>query len=97
MNTRKFKDTVLAPTAIVVGLVVLWEAVCRVFAIAPTILPPPSMIWSALVQFWDPIVSNGWQTLFTTLVGFGLAIVCGLALGGSSSAGRRRSMARSTR
>ncbi len=81
MNAQKFKETVLAPTAFVVGLIVLWEVVCRAFSIAPTILPPPSMIWGALVQFWDPIVANSWQTLFTTLVGFGLAIVCGLALG----------------
>lgn len=81
MNTQKFKDTVLAPTLFVVGLIVLWEVVCRVFSIAPTILPPPSMIWDALLQYWRPIVTNGWQTLFTTLVGFGLAIVCGLALG----------------
>lgn len=81
MNAQKLKETVLAPTLFVVGLIVLWEFVCRAFSIAPTILPPPSMIWSALVQFWGPIVSNSWQTLFTTLVGFGLAIVCGLALG----------------
>jgi len=81
MDARKFKETVLAPTAFVIGLFVLWEVVCRAFAIAPTILPPPTMIAGALVQFRDPIVANAWQTLFTTLVGFGLAIVFGLALG----------------
>jgi NitT/TauT family transport system permease protein len=33
------------------------------------------------VQFWEAIWTNSLQTLWTTLVGFGLAIVGGLALG----------------
>ncbi|MCS6996039.1 MAG: ABC transporter permease [Casimicrobiaceae bacterium] len=81
MGTQHFKESVLAPTAFVLGLLVLWEASCRIFSIAPTILPAPTAIAQALVQYWGPIVTNSWQTLFTTLVGFGLAIACGLALG----------------
>ncbi|TAG04102.1 MAG: ABC transporter permease [Betaproteobacteria bacterium] len=78
---QKFKETVLAPFLFVVALFVLWELICRGFSIAPTILPSPSDIWVAMVRYWDPIVSNSWQTLFTTLAGFGLAIVFGLLLG----------------
>jgi NitT/TauT family transport system permease protein len=78
---QKFKETVLAPFLFVVALFVLWEIICRGFSIAPTILPSPSDIWEAMVRYWDPIVANSWQTLFTTLAGFGLAIVFGLLLG----------------
>jgi NitT/TauT family transport system permease protein len=78
---QKFKETILAPTLFVIALIVLWELICRVFSIAPTILPSPLDIWKALVQYWTPIVDNSWQTLFTTLAGFSLAIVFGLLLG----------------
>jgi NitT/TauT family transport system permease protein len=78
---QKFKETVLAPALFVVALIVLWELIVRLFGIAPTILPSPLDIWKALVQYWEPLVSNSWQTLFTTLAGFGLAIVFGLLLG----------------
>ena len=78
---QKFKETVLAPALFVVALFVLWEIVVRVFAIAPTILPSPLDIWNALIQYWEPLVTNAWQTLFTTLAGFALAIVFGLLLG----------------
>lgn len=78
---QKFKETVLAPALFVVALIVLWELIVRIFSIAPTILPSPLDIWKALIQYWGPLVSNSWQTLFTTLAGFGLAIVFGLLLG----------------
>jgi NitT/TauT family transport system permease protein len=78
---QKFKETVLAPFLFVIALVVAWEIICRAFSIAPTILPSPSDIWVAMVRYWEPIVDNSWQTLFTTLAGFGLAIVFGLLLG----------------
>lgn len=78
---QKFKETILAPTLFVVALIVLWELIVRLFGIAPTVLPSPLDIWKALLQYWGPLVSNSWQTLFTTLAGFGLAIVFGLLLG----------------
>jgi NitT/TauT family transport system permease protein len=34
-----------------------------------------------MVKWWWPLVDNAWQTLMTTLIGFALAIVFGLALG----------------
>jgi NitT/TauT family transport system permease protein len=46
-----------------------------------TILPAPSQIWQALVQFRAPIIDNALYTLMTTLVGFALATVFGLLLG----------------
>jgi len=70
-----------APTAFVVGLFVIWELVCRVFNVPVTILPAPSDIFAALWQYRAPIIDNSFVTLWTTLAGFLIATVFGLALG----------------
>jgi NitT/TauT family transport system permease protein len=70
-----------SPWLTTVGFFVLWEAVCRLFAIPQFILPAPSATAAALIEYWPGIWPNALQTLFTTLFGFGLAVVFGLALG----------------
>jgi NitT/TauT family transport system permease protein len=45
------------------------------------VLPAPSDIAASMVKWWRPLVDNSWQTLMTTLIGFGFAIVFGLLLG----------------
>jgi NitT/TauT family transport system permease protein len=62
-------------------LFLLWELVCKVFAVPLTILPAPSDVFAALWQYRAPIVDNAWVTLWTTVAGFLIATVFGLALG----------------
>ncbi|GGA63991.1 ABC transporter permease [Nitratireductor aestuarii] len=71
----------LAPWLYTIAFFLIWEAVVRAFGIRPTILPAPSAIWGALIQYWPAIQRHSIQTLFTTTLGFGLAVVAGLALG----------------
>lgn len=71
----------LAPWIYTIGLFVVWELAVKLFAIRPTILPAPSAIVGALYQYWPAIQRHSIQTLFTTTLGFGLAVVGGLALG----------------
>ena len=71
----------LAPYVFTIAFFVLWEVACRVFAISSFILPPPSAIWAALVQYQRPLYTNAFHTLWMTTAGFGLSIVFGLALG----------------
>ncbi len=71
----------LAPWLYTVALFAVWEIAVRVSGISHTILPAPSRIFEAIVQYWGPIQRNSLQTLFTTLVGFGIAVVAGLAIG----------------
>jgi NitT/TauT family transport system permease protein len=71
-----------------IALIVLWEIACRAFAIAPFILPAPSAIWAASVEFARPIAQHSLQTLFTTLVGFAIAVGFGLFLGIAIGASR---------
>lgn len=69
------------PWLVVLGMFVFWELFVRAFRIEQFVLPAPSAIFEALWQWRWLILENSWQTLMTTLVGFGLAIVIG-ALGG---------------
>jgi len=81
MNGREFMIKVGAPTAFTVALFVIWELACRIFTIPLTILPAPSDIAVALWQYRAPIIENSIVTLWTTLAGFLIATVFGLALG----------------
>ncbi len=81
MDRREFAITVVSPAAFVVAMFVLWEAACRAFSVPLAILPAPSDVFSALWQYRKPIADNSYVTLWTTLAGFLLATVFGLALG----------------
>ena len=69
------------PWIIILGTFLVWEVICRAFQIPQFILPPPSDIAASMVKWWRPLLENSWQTLVTTLIGFGFAIVFGLLLG----------------
>lgn len=79
MNDRVVQ--ILAPTLFTLAIFAVWEFACRAFAIPVTILPAPTQIWQALVQYRAPIIDNSLYTLGTTLAGFALATVFGLLLG----------------
>ena len=60
---------------------ILWEACVLIFAIPKFVLPAPSAIIESLVK-WAPVIAiHAWQTLFTTLIGFVLAVLGGLGIG----------------
>jgi NitT/TauT family transport system permease protein len=81
MDRQEFMIKVVSPAAFTIGLFVFWEVVCRVFSVPMTILPAPSVIFAALLEYRAPIIENSWVTLWTTLVGFAMATVFGLLLG----------------
>jgi NitT/TauT family transport system permease protein len=71
----------LAPWLYTLALFAIWEAAVRLTGVSHTILPAPTRVFEAIVQYWSPIWKNSVQTLFTTTVGFGIAVVAGLVLG----------------
>lgn len=70
-----------APWLFTLGLFLFWELLVRGLGTPVTILPAPSRIFQAVVQYWSPLLKNSAQTLFTTTLGFGLAVIGGLAIG----------------
>lgn len=79
MNPRT-RDTLIAAGASV-GLFVLWELAVRLFKIPPFVLPAPSQAIASLLPVWGVVMGHAWQTLWTTLAGFGIAVVAGVLLG----------------
>ncbi len=77
----------LLPWVVIAGMFLFWEIFVRIFDIPQFVLPAPSAIFAELWKWRQPILENSWQTLMTTLVGFGFAIVIGgiggVALGSS--------------
>jgi NitT/TauT family transport system permease protein len=69
------------PWLVIIGLFLFWELVVRAFQIEPFVLPAPSAIFASGWQWRMPILDNAWQTLFTTVIGFFIAVIIGLAGG----------------
>ena len=70
-----------APWICTIALFVIWEVAVWLFKVPYYILPAPSDIWVAFTEFGPGLWKNSIQTLWTTLAGFFIAIVFGLALG----------------
>ncbi|MEZ5824919.1 MAG: ABC transporter permease [Geminicoccaceae bacterium] len=71
----------LAPWLITCGLFVVWEIACLVFDMPSYVLPRPTLVFAEMWNFKSAIFFNSLQTLWTTLAGFLIAVVFGLALG----------------
>lgn len=70
-----------APWIAALLLFALWEGLCRLFKVPVFLLPKPSESLAALIDLWPGIWPNAAHTLFTTLIGFGMAVAIGLSLG----------------
>jgi NitT/TauT family transport system permease protein len=69
------------PWLVAAGIVIVWELLCRGLGVAEFVLPSPSAIGRAFLQYHDAIFENALWTLATTSVGFGMAVAAGLLLG----------------
>ncbi|MGL4637843.1 MAG: ABC transporter permease [Beijerinckiaceae bacterium] len=69
------------PYLVMGGLLLIWELSCIIFAVQEIVLPRPTKIFEVMVQRWDILLRFCLETLWTTMIGFGLAIVFGLLLG----------------
>lgn len=69
------------PWLTTLALFLVWEAVCRGFAVPEYVLPTPSASFAAIWQFRDAIWMHAVQTLYTTVAGFAIAVAFGVVLG----------------
>ncbi|MBN9528329.1 MAG: ABC transporter permease [Alphaproteobacteria bacterium] len=79
--SRERRLQLIMPWAVTIGLFLIWEIACRAFNVSSFILPKPSEIFAATVKFYGPITGHSLHTLLTTLLGFAIAVVGGMALG----------------
>ncbi|HLH89143.1 MAG TPA: ABC transporter permease [Xanthobacteraceae bacterium] len=70
---------VLPIAALVLG-VVAWQLVVTIYALPPIKLPGPDLVWDTLIDDRKLLLQSLGVTLLTTLEGFLLAVVGGIAL-----------------
>jgi NitT/TauT family transport system permease protein len=78
----------ITPWAVTLGLFVVWEAGCWLFGVAPYVLPRPTLVFKTMYDFRGQILEHSLHTLFTTFVGFVLAVIGGLLIGLAVGASR---------
>src|SRR6185503_1543629 len=71
----------LAPWLATAALFIVWEAAVRAFNIPQFFLPPPTLVFKAVIDYWPALYKHSLFTLSSTLVGFAMAVAFGLALG----------------
>jgi NitT/TauT family transport system permease protein len=71
----------LASYALIIGFFLLWEFLCTAFKVSDLVVPRPSQILLTLWKYKAALWPHTLQTLYTTLAGFALGIVSGIALG----------------
>ena len=76
------------PWAVTIGMFLLWELGCRAFDVPPYVLPRPTLIFETMYQYREQLLDHSLHTLFTTVVGFVLAVGGGLAIGLAVGASR---------
>ena len=70
-----------APWLLLLATLVVWELVCRAFAVSEFIFPSPSRIAAQLWEYRTTIAGHAWRTFWVTMAGFALSIVVGTLLG----------------
>jgi NitT/TauT family transport system permease protein len=78
----------VVPWVVIIGLFGVWELACLAFSVPSFILPRPSLIFATMLQYREQILHHSLHTLFTTVVGFALAVVGGLLIGLAVGASR---------
>jgi len=71
---------ILGATVTLIALVVVWEFLVRQFQVPGWLLPSPSAIGQAMVEWRSELVGHSIVTLYETLVGFAFAIAISIPL-----------------
>lgn len=69
------------PIGTALALFVAWEAIARIGAISPLLLPPPSEVVATIVRKFPVLMHMSAITAGEFLLGFALSVVVGLPLG----------------
>ena len=70
----------LIPVLMMIGLLVLWEILCRAFKIPVWLLPSPTRIYASTMKWANFLPMHTWVTLYETIAGFLLALAIGFPL-----------------
>lgn len=71
----------LMPWLVAIALLLVWQGLVMAFHVEPFVMPAPTAIFAAFVQYHDTILMHAWYTMVSTFLGFLLGILVGLFLG----------------
>lgn len=81
LRPNGFIDQAWPPVAAFVVLVIIWEALIRIFEIPVYILPSPASIWLAITTNPGPLFGHAGITLYEAVAGFIIGSLMGAVLG----------------
>jgi NitT/TauT family transport system permease protein len=70
-----------SPLLLLVLILAIWQAVVWLFKVPDYIFPGPIEIALQFSEFKLPLLEAAWKTFWVTMLGFGISIVVGVALG----------------
>jgi NitT/TauT family transport system permease protein len=73
-----YRDQILLPAAVTLGVLVAWELAVRALAIRSLILPPPSEVAYVMATRYELLLAHLWPSLYMTVLGFLLSVVAGM-------------------
>ena len=71
---------VITPVLALAGIIVLWELIVDVYDVPRFLLPAPSAVLAATVDRFDLLMHHAQATVYSTVVGFILAVLFGIGL-----------------
>lgn len=80
MKSTRALETIM-PWMVTIGIFIVWELGCLAFNVPAFILPRPTVFMDVLWRLHEAILHHAFQTLFTTVIGFALAVVFGVLFG----------------
>lgn len=69
------------PVTAIAGFLLLWEAIVWINGWPNYVMASPSDLPAAYARFWPLFLEMGWQTLWRTVAGLGIAVIVGTLLG----------------
>lgn len=76
---RTLKPYLLPPLGVIL-LLAAWHFYCVEFKVPTAVLPTPGLVFQAMIEKRELLLSEGWITLKETLYGFALAFALGVPL-----------------
>ena len=84
MTQSRLKTTLAKclPTVISIAIVlILWQFACQYYKISPNLIPAPTSIAQDTIESFPTLLPSALITTQETVIGFALAIICGILLG----------------
>lgn len=71
----------MVPASFILGLLVIWEGVVRLFSIPLYVLPSPLQVLQTLFKEFPALAAHGQVTVMEALIGISISLVLALVLG----------------